>query len=196
MILGTALAVLHGYINHRNSGFQLTLVLMPLISQCVIMMVNGNVGTGIAVAGAFGLVRFRSMQYKAEDIMLLFAAMTIGLADSVGYVGFSALFAFAVCVIMIVFNIMNGSFTKSHQLLKITCPESLDYESEFSDLFEKYTLSHQLLSAKTTNLGSLNKLSYDVVLKEPDKLQKFINELRIRNGNLEIYFGTLPEVNE
>ena len=174
----------------------MTLILMPVVAQTVIMMVNGNVGTGIAVAGAFGLVRFRSMQYKAEDILLIFVAVTIGLATSIGYIGFAALFTLLVCIIMTVFHKLQGQLGQLHQELKITCPEGMNYSEELSDLMERYTVSNELLTVRTTNMGSLYKLTYDIVLKDKNEIQNFINELRIRNSNLEISLGAFPEVSE
>ncbi|MBR2545476.1 MAG: DUF4956 domain-containing protein [Erysipelotrichaceae bacterium] len=181
--------------NKSNPSYQMTLILMPVVAQTVIMMVNGNVGTGIAVAGAFGLVRFRSMQYKAEDILLIFVAVTIGLATSIGYIGFASLFTFIVCVIMTVFK-KTSNFGRQHLELRITCPESMNYAEELNDVFEKFTASSELLSVRTTNMGSLFKLTYDVVMKNRNEIHNFINELRIRNSNLEINLGIFPEVSE
>ena len=174
----------------------MTLILMPVVAQTVIMMVNGNVGTGVAVAGAFGLVRFRSMQYKAEDILMIFVAVTIGLATSIGYIGFATLFTLIVCIIMTVFHKLEGQLGQVHQELKITCPESMNYVEELSDLMDRYTVSSELLTVRTTNMGSLYKLTYDIVLKDRNDIQNFINELRIRNSNLEISLGVFPEVSE
>ena len=194
--MGTILALLQGHLNKSNPSYQMTLVLMPVVAQTVIMMVNGNVGTGIAVAGAFGLVRFRSMQYKAEDILLIFVAVTIGLATSIGYIGFAALFTLIVCVIMTVFHKGISNLGQQHLELRITCPESMNYTEELHDLFDKYTVSSEMLSVRTTNMGSLYRLTYDVVLKNRSEIQNFINELRIRNSNLEISLGIFPEVSE
>ncbi|MBQ3376349.1 MAG: DUF4956 domain-containing protein [Erysipelotrichaceae bacterium] len=196
VILGALLALLQGYLNRSNPSYQMTLVLMPVVAQTVIMMVNGNVGTGIAVAGAFGLVRFRSMQYKAEDILLIFVAVTIGLANSIGYIGFSTLFTLIVCVIMFVFYKISGNYSQLHQELRITCPESMNYNEELADVLDRYTVSNELITVKTTNMGSLYRLTYDVVLKDRKDIQNFINELRIRNSNLEISLGVFPEVSE
>ena len=196
VVLGTLLALLQGRLNKSNPSYQMTLILMPVVAQTVIMMVNGNVGTGIAVAGAFGLVRFRSMQYKAEDILLIFVAVTIGLATSIGYIGFATLFTLLVCVIMVVFHKLEGQLGQRHQELKITCPEGMNYTEEFSDLMDRYTVSSELLTVRTTNMGSLYKLTYDIVLKDRKEIQNFINELRIRNSNLEISLGVFPEVSE
>ena len=196
ILLGTILALLQGRLNKSNPSYQLTLVLMPVVTQTIIMMVNGNVGTGIAVAGAFGLVRFRSMQYKAEDILLIFIAVTIGLATSIGYIGFAGLFTLIVCVIMYLFNRLSGTFGQTHLELRITCPESLDYENELGEVLDRYTLKHEMVSVKTTNMGSLYRIAYDIILKDKKETQNFINELRIRNSNLDINLGLFPEVNE
>ena len=170
---------------------------MPLVTQTVIMMVNGNVGTGIAVAGAFGFVRFRSMQYKADDILIIFAAVAIGLATSIGYIGFAALFTLIVSTLLFAFSkTISNAFTVTHRELRITVPEGVNYEAEFASVLDKYTSSYELLSVKTTNMGSLYRLSYDILLKDFQLTQEFINELRIRNGNLEISLGIFPEVTE
>ncbi len=170
---------------------------MPLVTQTVIMMVNGNVGTGIAVAGAFGFVRFRSMQYKAEDILIIFVAVAIGLATSIGYVGFATLFTLIVSVLLFAFSkTASNGLTLTHRELRITVPEGVNYETEFASVLDKYTSSYELLSVKTTNMGSLYRLSYDILLKDIQLTQEFINELRVRNGNLEISLGVFPEVTE
>ena len=196
VILGTILAILQARLTKSNPSYQMTLILMPVVAQTVIMMVNGNVGTGVAVAGAFGLVRFRSMQYKAEDILMIFVAVTIGLATSIGYIGFAGLFTLIVCVIMYLFNRLSCTFGQTHLELKITCPESLDYENELGEVLDRYTLKHEMVSVKTTNMGSLYRIAYDIILKDKKETQNFINELRIRNSNLEINLGLFPEVNE
>ena len=197
LLLGALLALVHRRNMKSNPSYLLTLILMPLVTQTVIMMVNGNIGTGIAVAGAFGFVRFRSMQYKAEDILLIFVAVAIGLATSIGYIGFAALFTIIVVSLVALFGKTIGSTEAiSHRELRITVPEGVNYEEAFNDLFSKYASSCELLTVKTTNMGSLYKLTYDIVLRDYHNIQEFINELRIRNGNLEIALGIFPEVSE
>jgi len=194
LLLGAVLALIHSRLNKSDPAYGLTLVLMPLVTQTVIMMVNGNVGTGIAVAGAFSFVRFRSMQYKAQDIMLIFVAVAIGLACSIGYLGFAVLFTLIIVVIMLLFHhFFAGSLSGGHKELRITVPEGLDYEKELGECLKQYTSYAQLMSVKTTNMGSLYRLVYDVVLINQADSQNFLNELRIRNSNLEISLGVFPE---
>ncbi len=167
---------------------------MPAVIQTIIMMVNGNIGTGLAVAGAFSFVRFRSMQYRAEDILLIFVTVAIGLACSIGYLGFAALFDLIVIVILFLFHqLFSSSLACGHKELRITVPEGMDYEKQLDDVLAGYTSYYELLSVKTTNMGSLFRLTYDIVLRNPDNTQNFINELRVRNSNLEISVGVLPE---
>ena len=170
---------------------------MPVVTQTVIMMVNGNIGTGLAVAGAFSFVRFRSLQYKAEDILLIFVAVAVGLACAIGYLGFAVLFCLIIIAIMMIFHkVFSSALSAGHRELRITVPEGLDYESELSEIMDRYTSYCELLSVRTTNMGSLFRLTYDVVLRQPSDSRSFINELRVRNANLEISIGTLPEIGQ
>ena len=156
-----------------------------MIVCTVIAMVNGNVGTGIAVMGAFSLIRFRSVPGKARDIVVIFLAMTAGLACAGGYVAIALLFTVLVCLGMIVVSIIPMGAERSMDL-HITIPESLRYINEFDEVFVKYLKNHRLVQAKTTNMGSLYKLHYRVEMKDAKQGQEFIDELRCRNGNLEI----------
>ena len=188
------LALVYSRLSKTDPSYSLTLVLMPAVIQTVIMMVNGNIGTGLAVAGAFSFVRFRSMQYRAEDILLIFVAVAIGLACSIGYLGFAALFALIVIVILLLFHqLFSSSLASGHKELRITVPEGMDYEKQLDDVLASYTSYYELLSVKTTNMGSLFRLTYDIVMRTPADTQNFINELRVRNANLEISVGVLPE---
>lgn len=144
--------------------------------------------------GAFGLLRFRSMQCKPEEMVVLFAAFTIGLATSAGYLGIATLFVLIIALLMIGYNkLSHGAFNIGHKELKITVPETCNYSTEFKDLFDKYTQSCELVGVKTTNMGSLYRLTYDVVLNAAESTQDFINDLRVRNGNLEIAIGVFPD---
>lgn len=178
-----ALAV--AYRSHPSAGFLVTLVLLPLIVSVVILMVNGNVGTGIAVMGAFSLVRFRSVAGRAKEIVAIFLSMTVGLANAAGYIGIALLLTLLVAVVMVLF----AHFTHEGRGvldLRITVPESLCFYDAFDDLFERYTVSHDLVSVKTASMGSLYKLQYRVVLKDRGETKAMIDALRCRNGNLEI----------
>ena len=173
----------------RESGtsrsFLLSLVVLPIIVTTVIVMVNGSVGTGIAVAGAFSLVRFRSAAGKARDISAIFLVMTAGLTCAAGYLTVAILFTVIASLVMVLLSRIPMNCDRFLDL-HITVPESLHFADAFDDLFDQYTRSRKLLKAKTSNMGSLYKLEYQVELKDPGLMQEFLDALRCRNGNLEI----------
>ena len=171
----------------KSKGFLMTLALLPVIVQVVIMMVNGNIGTGVAVMGAFGLVRFRSAPGSAEDICAIFLAMAVGLATGTDQLAVAAMLAVGVGLIYIIYSFIPiGNSNKQLKQLTVTIPESLDYDGAFDDIFNTYTSSHELVSVKTTNMGSLFKLKYEVTFNSSSDEKKLIDEIRTRNGNLEI----------
>lgn len=187
LVLGCLIAFVTGYKSRKSKSLTLALVLLPAIVQTVIMLVNGNVGTGIAVMGAFSLIRFRSVPGTAKDIVCIFLAMATGLATAMGYVFLAVVFVVIISLAMLAVNFIK--FPVSDDLnreLKITIPEDLNYAHCFDDLFEKYTKSAKLVLVKTTNMGSLYKLTYNIELINEDIVQNFIDDLRCRNGNLEI----------
>lgn len=187
LVLGAIVALTASFRARLSKSFLLALFLIPAIVQTVIMLVNGSVGTGVAVMGAFSLVRFRSVAGSAKEIVSIFLAMAAGLATAMGYLALAVLFVGIICIAMFA-----ASFIRLKDRddlvreLKITIPEDLNYAHSFDDLFEKYTHSSKLLTVKTSNMGSLYKLIYNVELKNEDDMQSFIDELRCRNGNLEI----------
>jgi hypothetical protein len=176
--------------NRVTKSFFASLIVLPLAVQTVIVMVNGSVGTGIAVAGAFSLIRFRSVPAKARDIVSIFVAMTAGLSCAAGYVGIAVLFTIIACVCVLLLSFVKLSSDKEQQLI-ITVPENLNFTGAFDDLFEKYTKRSSLVSVKCTNMGSLYKLTYKVEMKDQGEIRSFIDDLRVRNGNLEIQIFTL-----
>lgn len=182
---GVLSALAASFRTHASKSFLTSLILLPMIVCTVIAMVNGNVGTGIAVMGAFSLIRFRSVPGKARDIVVIFLAMTAGLACAGGYVAIALLFTLIVCLGMVIVSLIPMGSERSMDL-HITIPESLRYSNEFDDLFIKYLKAHRLVQVKTTNMGSLYKLHYRVEMKDAKQGQAFIDELRCRNGNLEI----------
>ncbi len=187
LVLGAVIAFTAGFRAKQSKSFLLALFLIPAIVQTVIMLVNGSVGTGVAVMGAFSLVRFRSVAGSAKEIVSIFLAMATGLATAMGYIGLAAIFVVIICIVMLITSFIH--FKERDDLvrsLKITVPEDLNYAHEFDEIFEKYTRNAKLLTVKTSNMGSLYKLLYRVELVSEDDIQKFIDELRIRNGNLEI----------
>lgn len=196
LALGAVIAFAAGFRSRQSKSFMLALLLIPVIVQMVIMLVNDNVGAGVAVMGAFSLVRFRSAPGSAKEIVSIFLAMATGLATAKGYIALAAVFVIVISFIMIISTYVR--FKEKDDLvreLKITIPEDLNYAHEFDDLFDTYTKRSKLLNVKTTNMGSLYKLSYEVELKSEDNVQSFIDDLRTRNGNLEIAV-LLPAVSE
>jgi hypothetical protein len=189
ILIGLFLAFVYAFKSHYTKSFVITLALLPAVVCVIIMMVNGNIGAGVAVAGAFSLVRFRSIPGTAKDIGTIFLAMGAGLIAGMGYLGFAALFALVLGVCMLVFNLLGLSMSKKpsrDKTLRITIPEDLNYSEVFDDLFAQYTSRCEMISVKTTNLGSLYKLVYNITLKDLKKEKEFIDALRCRNGNLEI----------
>lgn len=195
LIIGFFLAFVHGYKNDTSRSFLITIALLPAIVCVIIMMVNGNVGAGVAVAGAFSLVRFRSAPGTAKEICTLFLAMGAGLITGMGYLGYAVLFVLILGGVMLLLNTcaFSGKASELNKVLRITIPEDLNYTEVFDDIFEKYTSSYQTVSVKTSNMGSLFKLQYNVTLKDLSQEKLFIDDLRTRNGNLEINISRQEE---
>lgn len=194
MALGVLTAVVFTYKSRHSASFALTLSVLPMVVCIVIMLVNGNVGTGIAVAGAFTLVRFRSVPGTAREIAAIFTTMAIGLALGMGYVGIAVIFfLFAAGFTLILTKINFGAASKCEKQLKITIPENFNYEGLFDDLFEKYTVHTHLKKVQTTNMGTLYELTYEVLFSDTVVPKEFIDELRARNGNLNISIGDFSD---
>lgn len=189
MILGLFIAGIYSVKNVYTKSFMMTLAMLPTVVCVVIMMVNGNVGTGVAVAGAFSLVRFRSAPGNARDISTIFLAMGTGLLTGMGYIGYAVLFTVVLGVFMLVLTLLNfgaNSGCGLKRVLRITIPEELNYVGIFDDLFETYLKSCNQIGVKTTNMGTMFKLSYEIEMKNMEEEKKLIDEIRCRNGNLEI----------
>lgn len=187
LLIGMFLAYAYAYKSTYTKSFIMTMGMLPAIVCVVIMMVNGNVGAGVAVAGAFSLVRFRSVPGTAKEIAAIFLAMGCGLICGMGYLFFAVLFAGILGVGMMVFTASSiGTYNENEKVLLITVPEDLNYGSIFDDCFEQYTTSRELVSTKTTNMGSLFKLTYHLRMKDRTQEKEFIDALRVRNGNLDI----------
>lgn len=188
LVLGLALALVYCYRARHTRSFVMTLALLPAIVCVVIAMVNGNVGAGVAVAGAFSLVRFRSVPGSARDISFIFLAMCVGLVCGMGYVLYAALVTVVIGAASVLFQVsgIGGHGMETDKTLRVTVPEDLDFTGLFDDVFERYTTYHDLTTVKTTNMGSLYKLTYNAQLKSVDVTRRLIDDLRCRNGNLEI----------
>ena len=192
LILGIAVAALSMYKSKSkySQSYVLTLAMLPALVQIVIMMVNGNIGAGVAVAGAFGLIRFRSAPGTAKEIGMVFLTTAIGLATGMGYVVIAAVFFVIIAAFTLALTALRfGAGASDERELKITIPENLDYDGLFDDLFQKYTRTADLDRVKTTNMGTLYELSYRITLRDGVSVKSFIDELRERNGNLNIVCG-------
>lgn len=189
LVLGLVMALTYMYRTRYTKSFVVTLALLPAVVCVVIMLVNGNVGTGVAVAGAFSLVRFRSVPGTAKEICTLFIAMGTGLILGMGYIAFGVMFTLVMCAMFLLYNKLDFGEKRNadaYKIFSITIPEDLNYSEVFDDIFEEYTQSHTLVRVKSTNMGSMFKLTYDVVLRSAEKEKEMIDKLRCRNGNLEI----------
>ncbi len=188
LALGLVLSLIYCYRSRFTKSFVVTLATLPAIVAVVIMMVNGNLGAGVAVAGAFSLVRFRSVPGQARDIAFIFLAMAVGLVCGMGYLGYAAL----ICVVLGGANLLlqlidfGGTQARLDRTIRITVPEDLDFVGLFDEVLDLYTTSHELVMVKTANMGSLYKLAYNVQLKDAGNVRNMIDDLRCRNGNLEI----------
>lgn len=193
-VMGLCLAAVHSYKNSSSRNFLMTLILLPVIVQVVIMMVNGNLGTGVAVMGAFSLVRFRSMPGSAREITSVFAAMAIGLAAGMGYLGAAVFLTASVAAItMLFYSLPVREERMLRRDLRITIPENLNYSGLFDDIFAQHTREVSLLRVKTVNMGSLYELEYDILLKSLEEEKEMLDAVRCRNGNLTVSCGWKAE---
>lgn len=187
LILGVFIAFVYMKTSTYTKSFVITLSLLPAVVEIVIMMVNGNVGAGVAVAGAFSLVRFRSAPGTGREITAIFLSMAVGLATGMGYLAVAAVFTL---IVMAMYAILSrsgfGETGGKERILRITVPESLDFEGIFDDIFVKYTRKADLNDVRTTGMGSLYRLTYQIEMREGGSVKAMIDEIRERNGNLEI----------
>lgn len=191
LLLGVVIAIVYMKCSRRyTKDYVITLVLLPILVQTVIMIVNGNLGVGVAVMGAFSLVRFRSLPGSAKEIGIIFFAMAAGLATGMGYVVYGIGITVVVSAAFILMSVTNfGIPNMQTKRLKITIPEDLDYTGAFDDLFEKYATAVEVVDVKTTNLGSLFTITYDICFKSDVNEKEFIDDIRCRNGNLTVVLG-------
>lgn len=196
LLLGLIIALIYMSDGKYSKNFTVSLVILPALIQTIITMVNGNLGTSVAVLGAFSLVRFRSVPGNSKDISYIVFAMAVGLATGVGFIGFAALMTLMIGITFLILSKTKfGEQKNLEKELKITIPEDLDYTAIFDDLFDKFTKKINLEIVKTTNLGSMYELHYKVILKDNNEEKKLIDELRCRNGNLPIVCGR-PKMNK
>lgn len=189
LVLGVLGSVVFGVKTYHSSSLAIAMALLPAAVTVVIMLVNGNVGAGLAVAGTFALVRFRSAPGTAREITGIFFAVALGLACGMGYVLLAVVFFVIFSAALLILTLTDFGSQGGARQLKITIPENLDFEELFDDLFDKYTNSHELVRVRTTNMGTLFELTYSVKLKDAKKSKQFIDDIRCRNGNLNIILG-------
>ena len=186
VVLGVLIALIFHFVGETSKSYKTSLVILPLLVQAVIMMVNGNLGTSVAVLGAFSLVRFRSVPGNSKEICGVFFAMAVGLATAMGCLVFAATLTIVVGVIFIVCEKLFNGFNTNQKALRITIPENLDYTSVFDDIFSKYTKKAELINVKTTNMGSMFELKYMIDVKADINEKQMIDEIRCKNGNLTV----------
>lgn len=190
LILGLIISIIYMYTGTCSKSFAITLALLPVLVQIVIMMVNGNIGTGVAVMGAFGLIRFRSIPGSSKEILGVFFAMAIGLATGTGVIIYAVLCTVIIGLVFLVLSKTTFGETRMQERdLKISIPENLEYAGLFDDIFTTYTTKYCLESVKTTNLGSMFELRYKITMKSMADEKKMIDDIRVRNGNLTIMCG-------
>lgn len=197
IVYGLIIAFTHKVTSKYSKNFLITLTILPFLVGTIIVMVSGNLGTSVAIVGAFSLVRFRSLPGTSKEIASVFFAMTVGLATGVGYVIFAGIITLVGCAIILILsktNIFNRN--QYEKILKITIPENLDYTSVFDDVFKDFTKSYTLEQVKTTNMGSLFELNYRINLDKKRNEKEFIDALRIKNGNLKVMLSHNLEEND
>ena len=187
LILGIVIALVHMYKSKYTKNFIITLALLPILVQSVILMVNGNLGTSIAIVGAFSLVRFRSLPGTSKEILSVFFAMATGLATGMGQIIFAIIITLLVSLTLILLTKLKfGNVNEKLKILKINIPDNLDYTEVFDDVFKKYLTEYTINKVKTVNLGSLFEITYTITLKKDINEKDFLDELRLRNSNLKI----------
>ena len=193
LVFGIIIALAYKIQDRASKNFLVSLTIMPVIVQIVIMLVNGNLGAGVAIMGAFSLIRYRSAPGSAKEIAAVFLSMAIGIATGMGYVVFGGIMMVIICGALILFSKTNllGKGGSEKQL-KVTIPENLDYSGIFDDIFEKYTSSNSLEKVKTVNLGSMYELVYRITEKDEKQEKQMLDEIRCRNGNLTVICGRVP----
>ena len=197
LIFGIIIALVHMYSTKCSKNFAITIAVLPLLVQVVIMMVNGNLGTSIAILSSFSLIRFRSMQGNSRELVSIFFAMAIGLAVGMGHIMYAFVFTLITSLALIILQKSSFGIKKNNEKsLKVTIPENLDYTNIFDDIFDKYTNNIELNKIKTTNMGSMFELSYNISLKNNINEKDFIDEIRTRNGNLTVNLGRVSTENE
>ena len=186
LIMGAIIALVHMKTSKYTKNFVISIAVLPVLVELAIMMVNGNLGTAVSIMGVFGLIRFRSIAGNSKEIISVFFSMVIGLSIGMGHIAFAAAVTIVVSLIMLIYNKLPIGSKESERNLKVVIPENLNYTNVFDDIFVKYTDRNELQKVKTTNMGSMYELQYIIELKKDADEKKFLDDLRVRNGNLNI----------
>ncbi len=197
-ILGFIAAMLYRLNNPRASkNLMVTLVVLPILVQAVIMLVNGSIGAGLAVMGAFNLVRFRSAPGTSRELCYIFLVMGVGLATGMGFIGFAVLITLVAGIILAVlgFTPVFG-IVRTAKLLSVLIPEDMDYSVCFKEVFAEYVSRSRLIMSKTVSMGTLYELRYEIILKDADKEKEFLDKIRVINGNLTVSCSILTDNHE
>lgn len=192
-VLGVINSIVFSFRTVQSKSFAVMLALLPMVSAVIIFSVNDNLGVGVAVAGAFTLVRFRSVAGNGREMLAIFASMAIGMLLGMGYIAFAAMVLVAIAVLFFTVTALGFGDRHAVRTLRIQIPEDLDYEGMFDDLFEKYTSMHQLEKVRTVNMGTLYELTYSVALRDLSEIKQFMDAIRVRNGNLNVIIGSYGE---
>lgn len=197
LVLGLLIAAIYMLQGSYTKNFVITLAILPALVQLVIMLVNGNVGTSVAVLGTFSLIRFRSVPGTSREITSIFFTMAVGLATGMGFLSFAASITVLIGIVSLILAKSSfGDMKHSEKDLRITIAENLDYTEIFEDIFQQYTSRCALRQVKTTNLGSMYELDYHITLKDITKEKEMIDAIRCRNGNLTIICGRRQTIQE
>lgn len=199
LILGLGISIVYRKTNSKegfSENFSITLIMLPVIIAVIILLVGNNVARAFSLAGAFSLIRFRSAPGDPKDISYVFFTLGVGLACGMGYIAYAVLFAIILCLVMVVLTLSKYGISKTPQMqLKVTIPEDLDYQNLFDDLFATYLIGFQLIRVKTADFGSLFELVYSIRIKNDCDQKAFMDQIRCRNGNLNIVL-TLREIDD
>ncbi len=189
LLTGLMISAIYIFHNRHSASFALTIAVLPSIVCVVIMVVSGDIGAGIAVAGAFSLVRFRSAAGTAKEIVVIFLSMATGLLIGMGFIAYAVVFALIIGLVIFALSLFNFGGSKTgpaERILRITIPEDLDYNSQIDTIIADYTTAYELTRVKSANMGSMFKLTYRVTMKDLNQQKEFIDKIRVRNGNLEV----------
>ena len=188
LILGIILAKVYKHQTIYTKEFVITLSLLPAIISIIIFLVNGNLGTSVAVAGTFSLIRFRSAAGGSKELLAIFMATAIGITTGMGFLALGVFFTLLISFFWLLFEKMSfSSVSQTRRYVQIQIPAELDYEVLFEAIFETACKSFELTSIQSVD-NKFIKLDYVVDLK-PDVsdqrlIQRFLRYEKIKNISL------------